>query len=213
MANPVITCPECSKQFKGKGDLQGKKIRCPFCHEPFTVPEAEEDEPAPKPAAKKAAVKAAPKPPPFKPMAGDDDDDDNPNPYGVTKLDIAPRCPNCANEMESEEAVVCLYCGYNTLTRTWGKTAKVIEMTAGEHLMWLLPGLACALTIFLLIVFLIAYCLVVPYYSANQWYEFADHESIRMWLTTIMLGIMWGTGYFAFKRLVINPTPPDKLKD
>src|SRR6516164_9291454 len=166
MASPVITCPECSKQFKGKGDLQGKKIRCPFCREPFTVPEAEEEKPAPKPAAKKpaakAGIKAASKSAPTKPTAGEDDD--NPNPYGITKLDIAPRCPNCANEMESEEAVICLYCGYNTLTRTWGKTDKVIEMTGGEHFMWLLPGLACALAIFLMVIFLILYCLVLPYY-------------------------------------------------
>src|SRR5262245_44499307 len=124
MASPVITCPECQKQFKGKGDLQGKKIRCPFCREPFTVPVVEEERPAAKPAAKKPAAKAAAKSASAKQMAGDDDD--NPNPYGITQLDIAPRCPNCANEMESEEAVICLYCGYNTLTRTWGKTDKVI---------------------------------------------------------------------------------------
>jgi len=211
MASPVITCPECNKQFKGKGDLQGKKIRCPFCREPFTVPVSEEEKPAPKPAAKKPAAKAAAKSPAAKAMA--EDDEDNPNPYGVTELDLAPRCPNCANEMESEEAVVCLYCGYNTLTRTWGKTAKVIEMTGGEHFMWLLPGLACALAIFLMVIFLILYCLVLPYYSRGEWYEFSDHESLRMWTTTIMLSIMWGLGYFAFNRLVLNPKPPDKVKN
>jgi hypothetical protein len=210
MASPVITCPECQKQFKGKGDLQGKKIRCPFCREPFTVPVVEEEKPAPKPA-KKSAAKAAAKSASAKQMAGEDDD--NPNPYGITKLDIAPRCPNCANEMESEEAVICLYCGYNTLTRTWGKTDKVIAMTGNEHFMWLLPGLSCALVILLVILFLIAYCLVLPYYSRDEWYEFADHESMRMWLTTFMLGLMWGLGYFAFKRLVLNPKPPDKVKD
>src|SRR5579864_2485051 len=97
----LITCPECRKKFKGKGDLQGKKIRCPFCKAPFTVPEMGEAAPS-KPAAKPAkAAKAAPKPPAFP-----GEEDDNPNPYGVTELDLAPRCPNCANEMESEEAVV-----------------------------------------------------------------------------------------------------------
>jgi len=213
MANPVITCPECEKQFKGKGDLQGKRIRCPFCKEPFTVPEAEEEKPAPKPAAKKPAAKVPPKLPRAKQKAGDDDDDDNPNPYGITELDLAPRCPNCANEMESEEAVICLFCGYNTLTRTWGKTEKVIAMTGSEHFMWLLPGLACVTTILLLIVFLIVYCLVVPYYSQGAWYEFSDHESMHMWFSVIFLSIMWGLGYFAFSRLVLNPKPPDKLKE
>lgn len=210
-SSPVITCPECNKQFKGKGDLKGKKIRCPFCREPFTVPAAEEGAPPPKPAAKKPPAKAVAKAPASKPAAGEDDDD--PNPYGVTELDIAPRCPNCANEMASEEAVICLFCGYNTMTRTWGKTEKVIEMTGGEHFMWLLPGLACALTIVLLILFLIAYCVVIPYYSRDEWYEFADHESIRMWLTSITLSIIWGLGFFTFKRLVLNPLPPDKHKE
>ncbi len=212
MASPVITCPECDKQFKGKGDLQGKKIRCPFCRAPFTVPVADEEPPAPKPAAKKPAAKTPAKPPALKPMA-DDEDDDDPNPYGITDLDIAPRCPNCANEMESAEAVICLYCGYNTLTRTWGKTEKVIEMTAREHFLWLLPGLLCALGIFLQIAFLISYCLVVPYVSKDAWFEFSDHESMRMWTVTINLFTIWPLGYFAFNRLVLNPKPPDKVKD
>jgi DNA-directed RNA polymerase subunit RPC12/RpoP len=207
MANAVITCPECKKKFKGKGELQGKKIRCPFCQEPFTVPAMEKVEAPAKPAAKPAkAAKPAPKP------SGWDEEDDNPNPYGVTELDLAPRCPNCANEMESEEAVVCLYCGYNTLTRTWGKTHKVIEMTGGEHFLWLLPGLICVLAIVLLITLDIAYCLVVPYVSKDAWYEFADHESMRMWSAAIILSMIWPMGYFAFKRLVMKPKPPDKVK-
>ena len=211
-SSPIITCPKCEKQFKGKGNLAGKKIRCPFCKEPFTVPETEE-EPASKPAAKKPAAKPAAKAPAAKKSMADDDDDDNPNPYGVTKLDLAPRCPNCANEMQSEEAVICLFCGYNTLTRTWGKTEKVIAMTGSEHFLWLLPGLICVTTILLLIVFLIVYCLVLPYYSQGQWYEFSDHESMHMWFSAIFLSVMWGLGYFAFSRLVLNPKPPDKVKD
>ena len=34
----VVACPECEKKFKPKGDVQGKKIKCPFCKEPFVVP-------------------------------------------------------------------------------------------------------------------------------------------------------------------------------
>ena len=148
-----------------------------------------------------------------KPPAFPGEEDDNPNPYGVTELDLAPRCPNCANEMESEEAVVCLYCGYNTLTRTWGKTQKVIAMTGGEHFLWLLPGLICATVIISLIVFVMAYCLVVPYVSKDAWFDFADHESLRLWTVSICLFIIWGLGYFCFKRLVLQPKPPDKVKE
>src|SRR5262245_40920573 len=178
--SPIITCPECGKKFKGKGDLSGKRIRCPFCAEAFVVgagadietaspPRPERSAPTatatarqspkppppatrpspPKPPAKpadskpspKASAKPAPAPTPPPPAAAADDDEDGKNPYGITDLDLAPRCPNCASEMESEEAVVCLHCGYNTLTREWGKTEKVIATTGGEHFLYLLPGL------------------------------------------------------------------------
>src|SRR5437588_12293152 len=105
--HPIITCPECDKKFKTKADVRGKRIKCPFCAELFLVPSAD-DEPNTAierreggPAAVGAAAEA----------------DENDNPYGVTELDLAPRCPNCAEEMESHDAVVCLHCGYNTLTR------------------------------------------------------------------------------------------------
>src|SRR6516225_3042956 len=134
-ARTIITCPECNKKFKGKEDLHGKKIRCPFCKEPFVVADAEEDDEhatiPPRGSGKGAAKKADGKAPAALPAGRESDDefDQASNPYGVTKLDLAPRCPNCANEMESEEAVVCLFCGYNTLTRTWGKTKKVFALT------------------------------------------------------------------------------------
>src|SRR5262245_6902140 len=38
MASAVITCPKCVKKFKGRDDLAGKKIKCPFCAHPFVVP-------------------------------------------------------------------------------------------------------------------------------------------------------------------------------
>ena len=34
----AVTCPECDKKFKPKSDVRGKKIKCPFCKEAFTVP-------------------------------------------------------------------------------------------------------------------------------------------------------------------------------
>ena len=43
-------------------------------------------------------------------MAGYSDTQVN-NPYGMTFEKLGNRCPDCANELESEEAVVCLHCG------------------------------------------------------------------------------------------------------
>ncbi len=219
--SPIITCPECSKKFKGKGDLRGKKIRCPFCRNIFVVGEDESEESAPvkksaagtkkpaaagksgsgKPAGKSASTQAAP-----------DDEFEDKDPYGVTDLDLAPRCPNCASEMESEEAVVCLHCGYNTLTRTWGKTEKLIATTGGQHFLYLLPGIICAIVILLQVTGTIFYCVVLPYQVKDSWMAFTDHESMRVWTTVGSLFDIWPLGYIAFNRLVLKPRPSDKAK-
>jgi hypothetical protein len=206
MASPIIACPECKKKFKGKDDLLGKKIRCPFCKKPFVVEEASTGGgKADKKVAETATVAAA--------GETDDEFEEGSNPYGVTQLDLAPRCPNCANEMESEEAVVCLFCGYNTLTRAWGKTAKVLELTFRDYFLHLLPGLLSVLLIVLLIAGVVYYCLVLPDVKKWGWLEFVtDHESTRMWISAIVLGITWGFGYFAFNRLILHTKPPDKVK-
>jgi hypothetical protein len=197
MASPIITCPACKKKFKGKDDLQGKKIRCPFCKEPFVVAVDEE-----------ATI------PPSRGEDTDDEFDTGSNPYGITKLDLAPRCPNCANEMESETAVVCLFCGYNTLTRTWGKTAKVVELAFGDYLKHLLPGLIALLLVFMLIAGVIYYCMVLPTMKKWAWVDMVtDHESTRLWIAAIALGMTWGFGYFAFNRLILHTKPPDKVKE
>jgi hypothetical protein len=208
--SPIITCPECKKKFKGKDDLQGKKIRCPFCKEPFVVATDEEQATVP-PGGGKTDGKG---PPPTARGEDDDEFDAGSNPYGITKLDLAPRCPNCANEMESEEAVVCLFCGYNTLTRTWGKTAKVVELAFRDYCKHLLPGLIALLLVFLLITGVIYYCLVLPTMKKWAWLDMVtDHESTRLWIAAIALGMTWGFGYFAFNRLVLHTKPPDKVKE
>src|SRR5207237_1879701 len=136
-----------------RDDLAGKKIKCPFCAHTFVVPKGVAQT-AIKVPAKEAAAKpgeaAKPSPPPSAPIpfaddsnrrVGWDEEDNDQNPYGVTALDLAPRCPHCAKELLSADAVVCVHCGYNTLTRRHGETRKVVEMTGQEHFAHLLPGL------------------------------------------------------------------------
>src|SRR5271165_804054 len=109
--SPIITCPECRKKFKGKENLVGKRIKCPLCATPFVVP-GEKNEDATKPAAVAAenSAPAAESKPPLAFANDDDEEKDQPKSYGVTELDIAPRCPNCANLMENEKAFICLFC-------------------------------------------------------------------------------------------------------
>jgi hypothetical protein len=115
--------------------------------------------------------------------------------------------------MESADAVVCLFCGYNTETRTIGKTKKLLQTTAGEQFLWLLPGLASALGVVFLAVFCLFFCLELPGLVKGKWLSFLDHESMRMWVTMIGLIIMWGVGIFAYKRVIVHPMPPEKKSE
>src|SRR5436305_206416 len=123
-AAPTITCPRCQKKFKGKPELYGKRIRCPGCEKPFVVPSPDakinEEELKDvldfKEEEKEAPVKEAIKVPAARRFF---EDDEGPANYDITMEDLTPRCPNCANPLENADAIVCLYCGYNTSTRTW----------------------------------------------------------------------------------------------
>jgi DNA-directed RNA polymerase subunit RPC12/RpoP len=210
MAVAKITCPECKKSFKGRDDLEGKRIRCPGCGTSFVVKGDDADDAA---AALLMAGDSGPAPP--RPSL-DDDDDNDPNPYGVSTIKLGARCPNCANEMESEDAVICLYCGYNVQTRKIGQTKKVLETTGGDWAEWTLPGILNAGGI--LVLCLLHICWIIwtsvqwRYSEMWLWYITAS-EAFRMWMTFFLLGGLWAMGVFAYKRLIVETTPPEKELD
>jgi len=233
-AGTIIACPSCGKKFKGRPELRGKKVRCPECDHAF-VALAMADDPAdeaapPKKAPPQKAGAAAPvakakpsgkpkpsaaatasKPPKFD---YDEDEADGENPYGVTHLDMAARCPHCANEMESEDAIICIHCGYNTETREIGKTIAVYAITGSEQFHWLLPGLLCGLALVFLTILCLFFSLALPgMLTPKSWLALLDHESMRMWVTLIALAVMWPTGFFAYRRLIMQPRPKEKKKE
>lgn len=216
MADTIsVSCPDCGKQINAPAELAGKKIKCKECGAVFPVK-------APAAAkAKKAAAKEA-KPAKEKQAAAKakksdlDDEDDGPASYGVTHEELAPRCPHCAKEMESEEAIVCLHCGYNTRTRTQGATKRVVHRTFLDWLLWLGPGLLALAAVGALFGF--------DYWF---WYGLADmwksmDESlgavsfsmgIRVWVLFFSFGAKFFIGRFAFKRLILHPVPPEVEAD
>jgi hypothetical protein len=158
---------------------------------PAPVPKAE----APKPAAKKKLL------------------DEDQNPYGLTQMELASRCPHCAKELE-EDAVICLHCGYNTQTRARAQTVRTYTNTATDQFMWLLPGILCCVAILALIGF-------------DAWFWFGlqsvwdDWDSgmsksfsmgVRVWVLVMTLFACWLLGKFAFKRLVLNAIRPEQEK-
>jgi hypothetical protein len=207
----VVTCPECEKKFKPKTDVLGKKIKCPFCTHPFVVSsakDAKDDKPKPdafkagKP--KAADAQAAP----VVQAAPESDLDGDVDPYGIKNVDLVPRCPNCTQEM-GEHEIICLACGYNTVTRQWGKTEKTLGITPGRHILHLLPALGSAVfTLFAIIALLILYVLV-PYWVAGTWMEFIDSEAIRMWTTLIFIGLFWMAGMYCFNKFIEKPKPDE----
>src|SRR5438128_1480406 len=102
MAAPIITCPACTKKFKSKEGLEGKRIKCPLCATPFVVPAGGTDQS--KAGGTDAAGKKA-KPPGAAPATAKNmsvtwnPEDDNRDPYKLGEFDLRPRCPNCANLM------------------------------------------------------------------------------------------------------------------
>jgi predicted Zn finger-like uncharacterized protein len=198
-ATIIVACPECHKQIKAAADLLGKKVRCKACGHSFTAKAGPPPKAAANPGKPRPAKKAA-------------DDDEDANPYGVEALDLAPRCPNCANEMESAEAIICLYCGYNTQTRVQGQTQKLHDITGMDWFLWLLPGIACVLAIIVLVVLDVLYCIYAEDWTKDQWYEFTSHLGIKLWVSVMVVFACWLAGKFAFKRLVLNPHPPEIQK-
>lgn len=197
-ATITITCPDCKKQLKGPAEVQGKKIKCKACGAMFVVKAgaAPKDERlAPLKAKAPAPEKKAESP-----------EDSQPGKNYLMQDDKAkgvPRCPQCAYEMVDETAIICLKCGYNSETRTRLVTVKALQLTFMDWVKWLTPGIGAFLVVLgciALIVFLWIY------YSKNQenW-VFA----LAIWGTVISLGIAWRMGKFAFRRLCLNPRPPE----
>ena len=239
-ATITVICPECDKEMKAPAEAEGKKIKCKGCGKTFValvevdeideIDEVDEievldDEPKKKPAAKKPAPKKPEpkKPEPKKPepkKAGKADDEDA-NPYGMTFEDLSARCPECANLMESEDAIVCLYCGFNTQTREKPRTRKVKDVTGFDVFWWLLPGIACALAVILMITWIIihwgplASWMGIDPEKDESWTGLIVKLWAKLWITIPLLYLIYHAGKFAISRLIFNNQPPEveeKLK-
>lgn len=219
----VITCPECEKQITAPVTLDGKKIRCKGCGHTFVVRAdvGEKDEPGPPAKPKpKPAAKAKPAPQPARAKAkakakapGKPADDDDPNPYQVTDIDLTPRCPHCAGDMEPGD-VICLHCGYNTQTRMRANTRVTIEHDFLDWFLHLLPVGLCILLIFAQIgniVFLLLF--LTPIIEANKeaWWNFGP-RAMQLWGSVLSLAIIFFCARFSIIRLVWHLRPPEKLK-
>ncbi|MER3415635.1 MAG: hypothetical protein C4297_05410 [Gemmataceae bacterium] len=179
-ATVSVTCPRCKKRLQVPANILGKKILCKGCNQAFeAVHDKEEDE--------WGIVKA----------------------YGLHNEKIQPRCPYCAHELESEEQVVCLRCGYNLRTREKLEPKILEPVTFLDWTFWLLPGIGCVLI-----------ALAFGGVIAILWTRTPDLSPLYLgWMQEYLWAQIYGTVFcaviiwfcllFAFKRLVLNPRPPE----
>lgn len=224
----ILSCPHCHKQMRASQEILDRKVRCKGCGEVFT---ARRNTPPARPTPPPTQAKSAP--PPTSKAQQEKDEWNDRSPYAVTDLDLTPRCPHCAHEMESRQAIICINCGYNTQTREHGKTLKVIQTTLGEWVLWLAPGILCALLLLPLSyvhVYLwlartnIQTSLPVLEYTPTAEITIGQKDDeakkqvdamlpARIWGSVAAAAAMYGCGWFAVRRLILNPHPPLKIKN
>jgi DNA-directed RNA polymerase subunit RPC12/RpoP len=209
-ATITVICPECKKAIQASADIAGKKVRCKQCAHVFRASPA----PPPGAVARTPAGKpgAAPKGhgiTPVAPVVAADEDEDA-NPYQVTGMSESSRCPECANEMDGPDAIICLHCGYNTVTRERLSLKKVEDTTRKDYFTWLLPGFVCALGVVLLLAFDILYCAMLTYTRGESWVkELFAWKGAKMWVCIMSAFVGFFMGRFAYYRLLVNPVPPE----
>jgi hypothetical protein len=203
MATPLtVACPQCKQAIKASDELVGKKVRCKGCAHVFVIAASAAEKPKPpKPAAAPAKAKA--------PAAADDE---GPREYGfVDSEEAVTRCPHCAVELDPD-AKICVHCGYNTVTRQRVETKKTIETTSGDQLAWLMPGLLAAFAVLVLLGMALVYCFLLPKWVQGGDYDWLSYGGFKVWFVIMCLFGMFFSGKFAVQRLVLNPTPPEKIR-
>jgi hypothetical protein len=204
--------------------VRGKKVRCKGCGGVVPVPAAAVDT---RVRTEKAQAKATASP-------GTTADDDAANPYGVTETNLDPLCPHCAYVLDPPDARICLHCGYDMINRRRRPSIKTYERTAGDWFMWLLPGFASVLGFLAVVAAGIYYHYYLPYDILTakdaqvlltdrlgafnkdpgpDFVEYMFHPGIEVWLAVAGLILMWKSGKFAFKRLIVNYMPPEHIKE
>jgi DNA-directed RNA polymerase subunit RPC12/RpoP len=152
---------------------------------------------------------------PTQPKGGRKYEDIDHNPYAITTLDLTPRCPFCAQEMESKEAIICLHCGYNTQTRTHAVIVRTYANTFMDRFMWLLPGILCVVAIMIL-----AGCIIYLWTALPNPDDPKEKEGLgaywirpaQVWGTVAAGFMIFFAGMFAVYRLILHPAPPEVEK-
>ena len=128
-------------------------------------------------------------------------------------MDESPRCPECANELQSEDDVICLHCGFNLKTRTSARTVKIKDVTPFGLFLWLLPGILAAIGFFTsvgLFIYLVNWRFTVTWESTTEQLVILAFEGFILWSCIACVFVGYKTARFAIKRLIQHPKPPEQ---
>lgn len=206
-----VTCGKCGTKYQVPPVLAGKSIRCKNCSATIAVARAAAPATA-KPVAKGKPVAAAkPAAPAAAPASSQSEEWGAISAYGVIKEKDNPRCPHCAHDMEEGE-IVCLNCGYNTLTRERLPQRILEPVTGMDYFWWLLPGIAAFLFMLVNILFAQSIFTRVPEFEFLEWMYFhpLENKAIPVYMAIFFAFDIFGLGYFCVRRLILNPHPPEK---
>jgi hypothetical protein len=206
--------------MKVSDSVRGKKVRCKHCQGVIPVPAAGRT-----PDTRVTTPEAQAK------LAKMSEEEDARNPYGVTETSLAPRCPHCAYELDPPDSIICLHCGYDMVKRQRVASIKAYEHSFGDWFLWLAPAVLCLIAIGLMAGFYYYYHFHLPYSVLDsreadelltdrlrafekgvEFTAYMFHPGIEVWIVVVLIWLSWKCLRFAFKRLVLNFRPPEKIK-
>ena len=203
----IIACSKCGKQYKVPDTTVGSTVRCKGCGGGFVAETAQKSAPTP------TVATPAPTPAPNSANSDDDDEMDGKN-YGVILEQDVLRCANCAKEMLNAKAIICVYCGFNSRTRTWNRTQKLVHKGLPDYLWWHFPAIASAIVVLLSLITLVVY-----FWKVGSWADANPNDTLpwilnalfcRIYMTIMVAWITWKLGVYAFNRFVYFPHPPEE---
>jgi hypothetical protein len=215
-----MNCPNCEKSLKIPPAVFGKKIKCKHCGHAFVV--RDPDEKPAKPA--KPAQPASPPPPPPPVKKPYEDDDEGPVNITVVEESDTARCPHCAKELDPPDAVVCIHCGFNNVTRAKAETKKVWAPSFEDWAQHLAPGITALSICIGLIVFNVNCILNMREWLAGSFLEMDEKDAAGrqryyiapgafiFFFLIISIPAFIPAAKFAYKRLVKEYRPPEKAK-
>lgn len=190
-------CPTCNKSIKATMDLVGKKVRCKGCGHVYPIA-TNGNGPLSSP-----TLKTRRDPLEDTPAHGAydliDEDQDK------------PRCPHCGHTLSSSGAALCVHCGFNLQTRQRLHTRKIVETSAVSRVGWLLPGFLALVGVFALLAADLFCWYELPSRVAGTQVEWLGAQGTRVWLLVLSAFLIAVLARFAFRRLVLQPIPPERV--